>query len=425
MFFKYSKLSLICIIFLFSACYSKYYVLNHAVPGTNNYTITVLNNEINNNFNINDLSLSNEQLLKNSIQNERVLDMVRVFSIDSLLGNQSLFEKNLPFNIVRWATLGKRNKYYQPLGEAKKEKMVGQMCNDWYKYNMKITKEDDLNLDLQPHLPKYVQMTVDAVNNTKLKGKFVNELHTNAISMCPEALICAEKNECYHMEGELTISKKYYTDLEKYFFPINKSSVYDLLRNFGTQTPVLGFYGAWVGDGIHGERPEIHPIEWIWWRSLVPDFFEKQAEQAWRIGFFSDRSKRFKKWSSSPRVGQIAIPFYVLLDDWKNKPFNLEFDINHLVSDSFYPNMLQKINGLPSNTFNPNFNSYKATVMSEAQKMLGTISITDNNMLKTMGLAAWVDKLNYTPNYKYLCGYFNIALAVKSIYAARVSYTFY
>jgi hypothetical protein len=77
-------------------------------------------------------------------------------------------------------------------------------------------------------------------------------------------------------------------------------------------------YGPWVGEKLHGDRPEIHPSELIWWTNTVggqPEHFflvvqddSKRFHNAGRFDGPSDRPG-WRPWSGAPRSAVLRIAF--------------------------------------------------------------------------------------------------------------------
>lgn len=87
---------------------------------------------------------------------------------------------------------------------------------------------------------------IDQPKNVYLKaGIDLSEWHT-----------CGD-NDC--MEAEITPTGSFVNPPENFWFP-----------KYLDDSPLEGMnictYGAWVGDGSHNYRPEIHPSEMIWWK---------------------------------------------------------------------------------------------------------------------------------------------------------------
>jgi hypothetical protein len=78
-------------------------------------------------------------------------------------------------------------------------------------------------------------------------------------------------------------------------------------------------YGAWVLDGGHTWRPEIHPTEAIWWRNRSEgkdEYFvfgiqddSDRYDDPGDFEFDQDFGVRWRPWAKAPIVTQIKIPF--------------------------------------------------------------------------------------------------------------------
>lgn len=70
----------------------------------------------------------------------------------------------------------------------------------------------------------------------------------------------------------------------------------------------VGVYGCYVTDDEHGNQPEIHPAQQIWFRnkSISAD----NNDHYWLM-FLQDASDRYGNWSASPIYGQFHIAFKV------------------------------------------------------------------------------------------------------------------
>ncbi len=115
---------------------------------------------------------------------------------------------------------------------------------------------------------------------------------------------CETENDC--MEAELTPDEDFY---ENEYFSARE----------GWSTLVgktIAAYGPWVRERIHGNRPEIHPSELMWWRE------DTAVARAVVLAVLQDDSNRYDRrgdfesgivhpWSAFPRRGEFRIPFDV------------------------------------------------------------------------------------------------------------------
>src|SRR5258706_1007795 len=67
-------------------------------------------------------------------------------------------------------------------------------------------------------------------------------------------------------------------------------------------------YGTFVKDDNHGNNPEIHPAQQVWFRNKEKTNAQKKSY--WMM-FLQDASQRFSDWSASPVYGQFLIAFKI------------------------------------------------------------------------------------------------------------------
>lgn len=121
---------------------------------------------------------------------------------------------------------------------------------------------------------------------------------------------CAGDGDC--MEAEVTPDEHFYDN--PWF---DKSTGSSPLEGNGLCT-----YGAWVREEAHGDRPEIHPSELLWWRERVdvgPFFLMLVQDDSNRF----DRNENYtvsssppswwRPWSKVPLTGEFRIAFQASL----------------------------------------------------------------------------------------------------------------
>lgn len=74
------------------------------------------------------------------------------------------------------------------------------------------------------------------------------------------------------------------------------------------KTDTFGMYGVIVNDDGHGNQPEMHPVQQLWFRDK--NILAKEKQGYWLL-FFQDASDRFTDWIGSPLYGQFQIAFKV------------------------------------------------------------------------------------------------------------------
>ena len=69
------------------------------------------------------------------------------------------------------------------------------------------------------------------------------------------------------------------------------------------------FYGPWVIEWAHGDRPEIHPSELAWWKSEGTG-----PKDVFRLFVLQDDSHRFVRWANPPMDAEFRIAFETPVD---------------------------------------------------------------------------------------------------------------
>ena len=117
---------------------------------------------------------------------------------------------------------------------------------------------------------------------------------------------CAQPEDCF--EAEVTPQEKF---LRNSYFPPEKNGASNRVGQ-----PIC-LYGPWVAEKLHGDRPEIHPSEIVWWRE------ESDAGPHHFFLLVQDASRRFddegdygrtdqpggRPWAESPRSGELRVAF--------------------------------------------------------------------------------------------------------------------
>lgn len=190
---------------------------------------------------------------------------------------------------------------------TEKQKFIGTLRNDLRVPGDPFLSEADLNWDLVPHLRTYIDMVSYGYQVQKEIGRGKKE---KDYSVAP--YVYPEKGDDlykYKLHCEHTPAKDYRFMLDALFFPCIRPSGLANHDNFGEEYPSVGMYGPFVSDCNHKCHPELHPYEWIWWLNLNPERKNQDRSKEWLIGMLKEGSNRFPKWSKSPRVGIIKIPF--------------------------------------------------------------------------------------------------------------------
>jgi hypothetical protein len=86
----------------------------------------------------------------------------------------------------------------------------------------------------------------------------------------------------------------------------------------------LCVYGPYITEAVHGNRPEIHPLEAIWWRNRQGANLESSAGQDWTLLHVQDASGRYNTRSNfSPRPGDDELDWA----PWAESPRVVDFRI--------------------------------------------------------------------------------------------------
>jgi len=141
---------------------------------------------------------------------------------------------------------------------------------------------------------------------------------------------CGAPHNCF--EAEITPQQNF---LENTYFPPRR----------GASSPRVGqpicLYGPWVAEKLHGDRPEIHPSEVVWWREPIdgePHHFfllvQDDSNRFDREGDFGGASvPGWLPWSQFPRSAALRVAF-----EWKvsdpARTLNIHFQGQHVVTGS-------------------------------------------------------------------------------------------
>jgi hypothetical protein len=109
-------------------------------------------------------------------------------------------------------------------------------------------------------------------------------------------------------------------------------------------------YGPYVTESVHGNRPEIHPIEALWWRNNQHASPDSPDEQSWTLLHVQDASHRFddrSDFSPLPRDDSAdwapwAAPnqsaqFDLFFETPTSPQQPVEFQMNELMADGIVP----------------------------------------------------------------------------------------
>lgn len=248
---------------------------------------------------------------ENTYQNHVAVDLVEAYTVDSTFTRKFERHRVVGGGLIR--LLG----YSWKAVSLTRQKIVG-WVNRTYLHDINSAAqftEYDINYDLIPTLPKYVDLAYDSYQlQFNMKKSKKKDQEGQAPFIYPAA---GADMTNYRFHCENTPASKFRSLLNTVFYPVHRNNNLTKHHNFKDEHPVMGMYGVLTLDCNHNCHPEIHPYEWIWWLNLT------EERSSWNIGFMRDVSNRFKHWSTSPRTGQITLPFNFPLDA---ENWTLEFD---------------------------------------------------------------------------------------------------
>jgi hypothetical protein len=243
------------------------------------------------------------------VSTERVIDLVDAWVADSVVWA----EKQRLNGFGGWFIQKTWARYWVYFTDHK-QKYVGSMSREYHVFDGP-SDELDINIFVMPHLEPYVGMVRSGFDKANArprpdKGFRIDSPENYPL---PEELyfekVKQEEKGYLTIECEVTPPQALADDLAKSFFPVEEGE-YDLdtVPNFGTRYPSVGMTGVWCMDCNHNCRPEIHPIEWLWWLDLSAERPGSPMAKSWMVSLMVDGSRRFHDWTKSPITGGIAIP---------------------------------------------------------------------------------------------------------------------
>jgi hypothetical protein len=244
------------------------------------------------------------QSLKGQVKaTESVLDLVHPRNLDSLLRAQKQRHNGL-----LGLTMHHAFARFWEFSDVVKRKYIGTNSRPLIIWDG-IKKEMDINIFLMPSLPAYVSMARAAFEKALLRGRDEDHYRFDRPPFTPDEALRYQDRGYLTIECEITPPEASRAAFGELFFPMTPGE-HDLndMPQFGTASPSVGLYGAWCLDCNHNCRPEIHPIEWMWWLDMSPDDPAHPDDWQWMIGLARDGTGRFEDWSAAPLQGRIAIP---------------------------------------------------------------------------------------------------------------------
>ena len=355
------------------------------------------------------LTKDRQFIADNDSLNEELVDLVKVFSVDSVLPSKSqrhrVGEAGWIISMFgyKWKALS-----------MTKQKFVGTERDgirvpSWPPH----FTEYDVNFNLIPHTRRYVDKLWPAYQQKCEKNRFKRiENLDEAPCVYPETL---ENINRYRLHCEITPPLDYVFMLNSVFYPCYRPNSSKEHHNIGTDYATFGMYGAFVADYNHTGGPELHPYDWIWWYDLHPDRLN-QKSQTWFLGFMKEGSNRFRGWykKKEARVGQVSVPFVFDL-----KKDTLIVTLEHLLHDAFNTDAIETLQGVPKTAIKIDF-LIKHFSLSEDGLDEKIITVRTSNPMSTEALKMWFSELNLDKNNNLLTGYLNLGVSVENLYNAKL-----
>jgi hypothetical protein len=346
----------------------------------------------------------------NDSLNEHLVDLVKVFSVDSVLPSKSQRHRVAAAGWVisifgyKWKALN-----------MTKQKFVGtERDHIRVPGNPPLFTEYDVNFNLIPHTRKYIDVVWPAYEQKCARNRFNRIEDVNAAPcIYPETL---ENIEKYRMHCEITPPVYARAMLNEAFYPCIRPNSSNEHYNIGTDHATFGMYGPFVADYNHTGGAEIHPYDWIWWYDTHPLRLDEKS-QTWFFGFMKESSNRFRGWykKKRPMTGQISVPFVFDLEN-----DTLKITLQHLVHDLFNSEGLNDLSGVPENASDLYF-SEKNFSFENSELSGKNIRFELSYPIKQEGMKTWFSDLNLDKDANLLTGYLNLGISVEQLYNAKVT----
>lgn len=350
------------------------------------------------------LKTEHDAIMASPEQRERMTALVKVGLTDSILQSKVATHQTRIFNWVLRTFAGLRWRAI----DGKKHSMVGTMKGGFSSPGKDFFTEYDITFQMFQHTPEYkalVKAGYKAQYEKMLKGR--NFLKKRGVY--PDTLTSAEL-EKLRIHPEHTPLKKNRAVLNEKFLPCIQGTSIENHPAWGVPNPTVGVYGAYVLDGNHKGSPEIHPYEWLWWMDAKET---RPNVTKWYAGVLREGSNRFLKWSKSPRVGFISIPFVF---DIRNDTNIIR--IEHLVQGVFKPEGLKKLGNFIPSIANK-FEAYKIlSFPNEENKSSYNIKVFSSD-ISTDAVVWWLNVEGQQGNTAW--GYITIAVSVDDAYCFSVT----
>jgi hypothetical protein len=354
------------------------------------------------------LALPDSSLRQDIMGNEMVIDLVDASVTDSIVTQRRQRLKGFGGWIAQRAAA----RYWQYYTDHK-QKYVASSTRPYHIYDG-VGDEMDINIFLMPHLPRYVRMVDTGFDIALRRPRSIDAFRfdTPPGFPVPEELKYEDRGYIL-VECEVTPPQQFMERLEHDFLPMREGVyVLDSMPHFGTKHPSFGLTGVWCMDCNHNCRPEIHPIEWLWWLDLSENRPGSPNAKSWMVALMVDASNRFQDWCSSPLSGEIAIPFSV-----PRTTSTMLVDMHQIAGDPI-PNGRDL--AFDEHTFQSGDTSFVIPYLpnTEAASKLDILMRTSSTW-SPGGTHYWISNLELGPNG--WTGYLHLSTTVQSLLALRVT----
>lgn len=359
------------------------------------------------------LLVEEDGLLKGDVRLvEEALDLVDAWTTDSILPVRRQHLTGIYGFVGRMFA-----RYWQKMDDHKR-KYVGTSSRDFKIYDG-FGDEVDMNIFLMPHLPHYVAMVREGFDTAFQRGRSEKGYRYDKPDYPSPAELKFKDLGYLTVECEGTPHADYREDLALQFIPTSEGKHHlGEHGNFGVEQPSMGLYGPWVMDCNHNCRPEIHPMDWMWWLDFSEDRPGGPHAKSWMLGMVRDASRRFKDWSPGPITGSISLP--VVLPDTARRASIL---LEQLVHDQFQPQVLADRINIPPNALTGQDGSHQFSLQaSPGQEIPLEVRITGG--AGAQDLRCWWGAWVHDAEKGLLMGSFHIATSVDYLYTARLTVDF-
>lgn len=351
-------------------------------------------------------------LRKDVIQTEQVIDLVQARVADSLAEKNKQRLKG----IGGWIAQRTWRRFWLKFTDAK-QRYVGTSSRDYHVFNGP-GDEVDINIFIMPHLPQYIRMVRSGFDEARKRPRGDKGFRFDSIPDFPLPPELKVDDYGYiTVECEVTPPQDFADVIAEMLVPTHEGVyIVDSLPNFGTPHPSFGMTGVWCMDCNHNCRPEIHPIEWLWWLDMSSERPGSENAKSWLVSLMVDGSNRFNDWTPSPIMGEIALPFAI--DEYVR---TLDVSMTHVASDP----STEEVPSLPvpTSAYQSGDTTFRIPLPLDAK---------DTNPIRadfhvegnwpTAGTRYWISDFRKIKGG--FGGYLHVATQVKSLMAMRITFDY-